>query len=141
MDLGEWLRSLGLEQYMIAFRENGIDRNGDAESQEDLEHAHFGFEPHAVGKHELERRGHVGYQLRDVGDADEQAALCHLQRVVVEIAEPFVRDPKRGRHASAARQRIATRAWNCTAIFRASRVIAPRSSAANALSTPDTQAS
>src|SRR5271167_1122932 len=25
MDLGEWLRSLGLEQYMIAFRENGID--------------------------------------------------------------------------------------------------------------------
>jgi class 3 adenylate cyclase len=25
MDLREWLRSLGLEQYMIAFRENGID--------------------------------------------------------------------------------------------------------------------
>ena len=25
MDLGEWLRSLGLEQYEAAFRENAID--------------------------------------------------------------------------------------------------------------------
>ena len=32
MDVASWLRSLGLEQYEAAFRENAIDRNGSAES-------------------------------------------------------------------------------------------------------------
>ncbi len=31
MDLGGWLRSLGLEQYEAAFRENAIDDDGPAD--------------------------------------------------------------------------------------------------------------
>ena len=55
MDLGGWLRSLGLEQYEAAFRENAIDGaalpNLTAEDLKDLGVGIVGAPPQAARRH------------------------------------------------------------------------------------------